>query len=97
MSLCHGLLKIWLPCVPVKEWYSFFPLGASPFLFGLEHSFNMACHQQAFHQTPMVPIRAARADQLERTLFDLHSQVQGQIQLLIIILPDFSGTYGVYT
>lgn len=44
----------------------------------------------------MVPVRSARADQIERALYDLHSQVQGQIQLLIIILPDYSGTYGVY-
>ncbi|XP_043699782.1 protein argonaute 5 [Telopea speciosissima] len=53
------------------------------------------------NQTPVLDMMRCRADQIERTLIDVHdqcskklSQVQGKLQLLIVILPDFTGTYG---
>ncbi|PIA43518.1 hypothetical protein AQUCO_01900127v1 [Aquilegia coerulea] len=47
-----------------------------------------------FNPNPQVPVRSARSDQIERTLVEIHNQSRGQLQLLIIILPDFSGSYG---
>ncbi|KAL5699183.1 Protein argonaute mel1 [Ranunculus cassubicifolius] len=44
--------------------------------------------------TPIVPISQARPDQIETTLVGLHTQVQGRLQLLIVILPEFTGQYG---
>ncbi|KAF9594683.1 hypothetical protein IFM89_034366 [Coptis chinensis] len=52
---------------------------------------------------PLLPMRSARSDQIERTLVEAHtlseskiasSGQQGNLQLLIIILPDFTGSYG---
>ncbi|PIA41768.1 hypothetical protein AQUCO_02200300v1 [Aquilegia coerulea] len=47
-----------------------------------------------FNTKPLVPIRSARSDQIESALVELHTQSQGKLQLLIIVLPDFSGSYG---
>ncbi|KAF5196598.1 argonaute MEL1, partial [Thalictrum thalictroides] len=47
-----------------------------------------------FNPKPLIPVRSVRPDQIERTLVEIHNQSRGQLQLLIIILPDFSGSYG---
>ncbi|MCL7038550.1 hypothetical protein MKW94_021371, partial [Papaver nudicaule] len=57
----------------------------------------------AFNPRPLLPMRPGRPDQIERTLVDLHKEAnsilakepgQGnQLQLLIIILPDQTGSY----
>ncbi|KAL5724067.1 Protein argonaute mel1 [Ranunculus cassubicifolius] len=44
--------------------------------------------------TPIVPLSQARPEHIEKTLVNLHNQVQGRLQLLIVILPDFTGQYG---
>ncbi|KAF5203781.1 argonaute [Thalictrum thalictroides] len=46
-----------------------------------------------FNPKPLIPVRSVRPDQIERTLVEIHNQSRGQLQLLIIILPDFSGSY----
>ncbi|KAK6272217.1 hypothetical protein POUND7_009300, partial [Theobroma cacao] len=50
-----------------------------------------------FYHTASVRIRSARPDRIEQTLLDVHKESTGQkrpLQLLIIILPDQSGSYG---
>ncbi|KAK9290108.1 hypothetical protein L1049_008272 [Liquidambar formosana] len=50
-----------------------------------------------FSPTPIFPTWSAHPNQIEKTLSDVHRQCTAdgrQLQLLIIILPDFSGTYG---
>jgi eukaryotic translation initiation factor 2C len=60
---------------------------------------------QVFNPNPLVPIRSAHSNQVEMALRDIHRQcVQKfteigqaagkQLQLLIIILPDITGSYG---
>jgi eukaryotic translation initiation factor 2C len=54
---------------------------------------------------PLIPIRSAQGHQVEMALRDIHKQSvakltesgqPGQLQLLIIILPDITGSYGEY-
>ncbi|KAJ4977626.1 hypothetical protein NE237_008406 [Protea cynaroides] len=52
-------------------------------------------------QTPVLNMMRGRADQIERILTDVYNQctqklsaLQGKLQLLIVILPDYSGSYG---
>ncbi|KAL0534162.1 hypothetical protein IC582_028446 [Cucumis melo] len=68
------------------------------------------CHQlvsmcnskgMVFNPTPLFPVRTAHANQIDGALRDIHSHSlkslgpQGKsLQLLIIILPDISGSYG---
>ncbi|KAK9153831.1 hypothetical protein Sjap_001311 [Stephania japonica] len=56
-----------------------------------------------FNPNPLLPMRTARSDQIERTLVEVQREseakfatmgVKGRLQLLIIILPDVSGKYG---
>ncbi|XP_022860648.1 protein argonaute MEL1-like [Olea europaea var. sylvestris] len=57
-----------------------------------------------FNPRPLVPIRSAHPGQIEKALFDLHTdsstrlknlELTGrQLQLLIVVLPDVSGSYG---
>uniref|UniRef100_A0A5B6ZD42 Protein argonaute 5 n=1 Tax=Davidia involucrata TaxID=16924 RepID=A0A5B6ZD42_DAVIN len=50
-----------------------------------------------FSSMPLLPIHSANPGHIEKALFNIHTQsVQKgkQIQLLIIILPDVSGSYG---
>ncbi|CAI0398011.1 unnamed protein product [Linum tenue] len=50
-----------------------------------------------FNKNPLVPIRSERPQHIEKALTDVHYQATQQgreLQLLIIILPDFSGSYG---
>jgi eukaryotic translation initiation factor 2C len=59
---------------------------------------------QVFNPNPLVPIRSAHSNQVEMALRDIHKQcvpkfteighAGKQLQLLIIILPDFTGSYG---
>ncbi|KDP43930.1 hypothetical protein JCGZ_05397 [Jatropha curcas] len=48
----------------------------------------------AFNPNPLIPIQFAHPGQIERVLADIHKQCTSKLQLLIIILPDFSGSYG---
>ncbi|XP_059429807.1 protein argonaute 5-like [Corylus avellana] len=58
----------------------------------------------AFNPNPLIPIRSAQSQQVEMALRDIHKQSRAkfteigqpgkQLQLLIIILPDFTGSYG---
>ncbi|CAN1252733.1 Protein argonaute 5 [Linum perenne] len=50
-----------------------------------------------FNPNPLVPIRSERPQQLEKALRDVHYQATQQgreLQLLIIVLPDYTGSYG---
>ncbi|CAL1404119.1 unnamed protein product [Linum trigynum] len=50
-----------------------------------------------FNKNPLVPIRSERPQHIEKALSDVHYQATQQgkeLQLLIIILPDYSGSYG---
>ncbi|XP_065869022.1 protein argonaute 5-like isoform X1 [Euphorbia lathyris] len=55
-----------------------------------------------FNTNALIPIRAAHPSQIEKTLVDIHmeceaklaNQEKARLQLLIIILPDFTGSYG---
>ncbi|OVA19450.1 Argonaute/Dicer protein [Macleaya cordata] len=58
----------------------------------------------AFNPKPLLPIRTARSDQIERVLVELNHEATSrlknmetqvkQLQLLLIILPDYTGSYG---
>ncbi|KAH6826003.1 Argonaute family protein [Perilla frutescens var. hirtella] len=60
---------------------------------------GMECNRQ-----PLVPIRTPRQGPIEKALFDIEADTSAklaqlnmtgkQLQLLIVILPDFSGSYG---
>ncbi|KAJ6403378.1 hypothetical protein OIU84_015306 [Salix udensis] len=55
-----------------------------------------------FNPNPIIPIHSANSRQIEKALHDVHKQCTAeladqkgkQLQLLIIILPDISGSYG---
>ncbi|KAE8680539.1 Protein argonaute 1A [Hibiscus syriacus] len=50
-----------------------------------------------FRETASIPIRSARSDRIEQTLLDIHRESAGKntpLQLLIVILPDQTGSYG---
>ncbi|GAY65854.1 hypothetical protein CUMW_244220 [Citrus unshiu] len=50
-----------------------------------------------FNSRPVIPISSSNPNQIEKALVDVHNRTaqQGkQLQLLIIILPDVSGSYG---
>ncbi|KAL1082033.1 hypothetical protein V6Z11_D09G106600 [Gossypium hirsutum] len=50
-----------------------------------------------FCQTPSIAMRSARADRIDQTLMDVYKESAGlnkPLQLLIIILPDQTGSYG---
>ncbi|KAH9660307.1 protein argonaute 5 [Citrus sinensis] len=50
-----------------------------------------------FNPQPVIPISSSNPNQIEKALVDVHNRTtqQGkQLQLLIIILPDVSGSYG---
>ncbi|KAG4129529.1 hypothetical protein ERO13_D09G086500v2 [Gossypium hirsutum] len=50
-----------------------------------------------FRQTPSIAMRSARADRIDQTLMDVYKESAGlnkPLQLLIIILPDQTGSYG---
>lgn len=49
---------------------------------------------QVFSSTPLLPIRSAHPGQIEGVLREVHKNSGGKLQLLIIILPDFKGSYG---
>nr|KJB35174.1 hypothetical protein B456_006G103000 [Gossypium raimondii] len=50
-----------------------------------------------FRQTPSIAMRSARADRIDQTLMDVYKESAGlnkPLKLLIIILPDQTGSYG---
>ncbi|KAJ9188754.1 hypothetical protein P3X46_000119 [Hevea brasiliensis] len=54
-----------------------------------------------FNPNPIIPVQSAHPSQIERALADVHKQCTAKLanekkrlQLLIIILPDLSGSYG---
>ncbi|WCJ41679.1 Argonaute family protein [Euphorbia peplus] len=55
-----------------------------------------------FNPNPLIPIKSAPPGQIERVLVDIHkqceaklaNQAKARLQLLIIILPDVTGSYG---
>ncbi|KZV47182.1 protein argonaute 5 [Dorcoceras hygrometricum] len=61
---------------------------------------GMCCNKgMEFRSEPLVHLRLANPSQIEKALFDIHnestSRLAGkQLQLLIVILPDVSGSYG---
>ncbi|KAL6566896.1 argonaute 5 [Orobanche minor] len=66
---------------------------------------SMCCSKgMVFNPKPLIPIRQSNPGPIERVLSDLHAEstsklasmnlVGKQLQLLIIILPDVSGSYG---
>jgi hypothetical protein len=50
---------------------------------------------QVFNQMPVAEIRSASANNIEGALKDVHQRVP-ELQLLIVILPDVSGQYGMH-
>ncbi|XP_073265971.1 protein argonaute MEL1 [Populus alba] len=53
--------------------------------------------EQVINPAPVFPIRSGYPNQLEKTLAEVHSMCNNerkQLQILIIILPDVSGSYG---
>ncbi|KAK6141978.1 hypothetical protein DH2020_020765 [Rehmannia glutinosa] len=66
---------------------------------------SMCCSKgMEFNPSPLVPTRLAHSGQIEKALSDIHAESSKklesmnltgkQLQLLIIILPDISGSYG---
>ncbi|XP_022883562.1 protein argonaute 5-like isoform X2 [Olea europaea var. sylvestris] len=63
---------------------------------------SMCCSKgMEFNPRPLVPFRSAHPGQIEKALIDIHTrstttlkQTGKQLQLLIVILPDVSGSYG---
>lgn len=60
-----------------------------------------ACHCfQECNRRPLVPIRSVPPHSIERALFDFEAETSaklkntGKLQLLIVILPEVSGSYG---
>ncbi|XP_059627105.1 protein argonaute MEL1-like [Cornus florida] len=50
-----------------------------------------------FERMPLLPVHSANPSYIEKALSDIYmnsSSMKKQLQLLIIILPDYSGTYG---
>lgn len=47
-----------------------------------------------FCQSPCIPIRSAHPTQIEKTLTEVFSKAQNKLDLLIIVLPDATGSYG---
>ncbi|KAK9690038.1 hypothetical protein RND81_09G100100 [Saponaria officinalis] len=47
-----------------------------------------------FSRTPCIPPRTVHANQIEKALLDVETRSRSQLQLLIIILPDYTGSYG---
>ncbi|KAF9594712.1 hypothetical protein IFM89_034695 [Coptis chinensis] len=69
------------------------------------HGLVSMCNSKgmSINPTPLLPMHSTRSDQIERTLIEAHTQSaskiassgqQGNLQLLIIILPDLTGSYG---
>ncbi|KAI3450653.1 hypothetical protein Pfo_007318 [Paulownia fortunei] len=67
---------------------------------------SMCCSKgMEFNQRPLVPTRSAHPGQIERALSDIEAESSSklasmkltgrQLQLLIVILPDISGSYGI--
>lgn len=98
----------WSICVSAKEWYDFLIPLCCPYpciekvifnlFFWILHFF------QVFNPNPLLPIQSAHPNQIEKALVDVHKQSMAklasmgqngkQLQLLIIILPDVTGSYG---
>ncbi|CAI9774583.1 unnamed protein product [Fraxinus pennsylvanica] len=64
---------------------------------------SMCCSKgMEFNPKPLVPVRSAHPGQIEKALIDIHlqstttlaKQTGKQLQLLIVILPDVTGSYG---
>lgn len=51
---------------------------------------------QTFCQSPCIPIRSAHPTQIEKTLTEVFSKAQNKLDLLIIVLPDATGSYGMW-
>lgn len=54
------------------------------------------CFQECNRQ-PLVPIRSVRPGPIEKALFDFEAELNKtgkHLQLLIVILPDMTGSYG---
>lgn len=71
-------------------------------VFGADTLFGF--FSKDFNPTPLIPIDSAHPGQIEAALKDIHEQSNAQLskqghagkqlQLLIIILPEVSGSYG---
>ncbi|XP_075489913.1 protein argonaute MEL1 [Primulina tabacum] len=61
---------------------------------------SMCCNKgMEFNSEPLIHIRSANPGQMEKALVDIHTESASrlggkQLQLLIVILPDISGSYG---
>ncbi|CAK9150489.1 unnamed protein product [Ilex paraguariensis] len=65
---------------------------------------SMCCSKGMVFNDPFLPIDLAHPGQIEKALYNIHAQSTAklasmglpgkQLQLLIIVLPDFSGSYG---
>ncbi|XP_062173160.1 protein argonaute 5-like [Alnus glutinosa] len=93
-----GRVDFWT-CVNFSRLHRDFPFDFCEQLISMCSSKGMV-----FNPNPLVPIRTAHSNQVEIALRDIHKQcVQKfteigqagkQLQLLIIILPDITGSYG---
>ncbi|CAM8949612.1 unnamed protein product [Rhodiola kirilowii] len=59
---------------------------------------DMCCQKgMVFSKSPVIPTSSANPRQIERTLIDIHKQCSTKnkpLQLLLVILPDITGSYG---
>lgn len=107
MSTQAGSAWSWLTCAAAKEWYDQ-SLPTIVNCFGVllhEECSHISSRIQEFSSTPVVPIQPANPGQIERALFDVQARYTARIQnsehkgkplqLLIIILPDVKGSYGI--
>lgn len=104
-EICHQIFVLsWSICVQAREWYDncvyFIESLSSP--SNLDNVSLLVCILcQLFSREPLIPITSAAPNQIEKALVDFHRQsmsklanVEGKLQLLIIILPDVKGSYG---
>ena len=93
----------WPECVVTRAWYDASLCHLLVWLsYGciVEKFLSVWNLYQRFNSKPLLPITSAQSSQIESALVNLHKQSitrlanQGRLQVLIIILPDFEGSYG---
>nr|KJB35182.1 hypothetical protein B456_006G103100 [Gossypium raimondii] len=90
-----GKVDFWT-CVNFSSGYWNMSKGFCAELVKMCNSKGMVCCV-VFCQTPSIAMPSARADRIDQTLMDVYKESAGlnkPLQLLIIILPDQTGSYG---
>ncbi|KAH9660321.1 protein argonaute 5 [Citrus sinensis] len=79
------------------QWWEGGSLDLCELLHAFESGRAIPVLSGVFNPQPVIPISSSNPNQIEKALVDVHNRTtqQGkQLQLLIIILPDVSGSYG---